>query len=161
MVSMWRKLGKLVLKAATHCQPPLDEAEALRCLESAWRYPPNLAPYGRGQRTATCYSPRAKYPVFTCTIRKWLIWNNNRWIFDDNGEIARLAKDAVLDIYTEAARATGNTRRTKTSKWAITSESLPRLSAMVELAKSEPGIPLRSEEAGLQRNATRYAQRYT
>ncbi|MBZ0096989.1 MAG: DUF5906 domain-containing protein [Sulfuricella sp.] len=135
---------ELVLEAAACCIPPLDEAEALRCLESAWRYPAgiNLTDTGNGQRLAARYGQDIRY---SHALRKWLLWDT-RWIFDDAGGIIVLAKDTARGIYIEAAQQTDDTRRAATAKHATASESLPRLTAMVELAKSEPGIPIRPDE---------------
>lgn len=33
----------------------------------------------------------------------WLVWDGRRWARDDNGAVARMAKDAVLTLYNEAA----------------------------------------------------------
>lgn len=136
---------RLVLEVAARCEPPLDEAEALRCLESAWRYPAgfNLTDTGNGQRLASRHGQDMRYSY---TLRKWLLWDGTRWIFDDLGSITRLAKDTARGIYSEAAQQTDDTRRAATVKHATASESLPRLTAMVELAKSEPGIPVHPDE---------------
>jgi len=135
---------ELVLEAAACCIPPLDEAEAMRCLESAWRYPAgiNLTDTGNGQRLAARYGQDIRY---SHALRVWLLWDT-RWIFDDAGGIIVLAKDTARGIYIEAAQQTDDARRAATAKHATASESLPRLTAMVELAKSEPGIPIRPDE---------------
>jgi len=51
-----------------------------------------------------------------------------------------MAKGAVADIYEEAARLTDSDKRGPLAKHAIKSEAASRLLAMVDLAKSEPGI---------------------
>jgi putative DNA primase/helicase len=56
------------------------------------------------------------------------------------------AKETARSIYAEAAAAADDTRRKALAKWAGQSEQRDRLAAMIELAKSEPGIPVRPNE---------------
>ncbi len=74
------------------------------------------------------------------------MWCGKRWVEDDTGEITRLAKATVRSIYTEAQRTDNDDRRRETVQWAIKSENEKRIKAMIELAQSEPGIPIRTEE---------------
>jgi putative DNA primase/helicase len=67
-------------------------------------------------------------------------------VIDDAGQVELLAKDTVKNIYAEAARETSESRRKELAKWALSSESRQRLSAMVALAQSEPGIPIKHDE---------------
>ncbi|MGO0122199.1 bifunctional DNA primase/polymerase [Desulfothermobacter acidiphilus] len=39
----WKEAKALVLAAAAACRPPFPEKEALKCLKSAWKYPPGTA----------------------------------------------------------------------------------------------------------------------
>ncbi|ACX52015.1 Bifunctional DNA primase/polymerase [Ammonifex degensii KC4] len=48
----WEEARALVLTAAAACRPPFPEREALKCLRSAWKYPPGTVrrvSEGRGQ----------------------------------------------------------------------------------------------------------------
>lgn len=76
----------------------------------------------------------------------WLIWDGIRWIFDKNGEIERRAKLVVRSIYAEAARRETKDERQELSKWALESESKRAIKAMVDLAKSESGMPISREQ---------------
>lgn len=73
---------------------------------------------------------------------KWLAWDGRRWAPDDTGEVARRAKDTVRAIYREAAAAVDEDARKAIGKWALRSEGENRIKAMIELARSEPGIPV-------------------
>lgn len=75
----------------------------------------------------------------------WLVWDDARWRADDNGETMRRAKDTVQAIYAEAARESDDTRRQQLAKWAASSESVNRLGAMIELARTEPGVHISVE----------------
>jgi len=75
--------------------------------------------------------------------RKWLVWDGTRWAIDDGAEIERLAKDTVRSIYREAAAEPDDSaRRIALAGWARTSESVARIKATIELARSEDGIPV-------------------
>jgi len=77
---------------------------------------------------------------------KWLIWDDRRWCIDDNGAIMRRAKETTMSIYQEAGRAQDENERKELAKWALRSEAVSRLKAMIELAESEPGIPVSPDE---------------
>ena len=98
--------------------------------------------------------------------KKWLSWDGKRWRHDDAGQSKALAKKTVLHMYHEAGAmllalkekygneiekddAEGDQtakimmRKIKaTLAWAHKSQSAPRINAILDLARSEPGIPL-------------------
>lgn len=134
---------RLILEYAARCAPPLDPEEALACLASAWRYEPqlHLTDLGNAQRFVVRHATNARYvPEF----KKWLTWDGSRWLFDEDGEAARLAKDTVLSIYTEAVEEKNDQRRAALGKWAAQSEGERRLKAIIELAKTESCVPTRA-----------------
>ena len=77
---------------------------------------------------------------------KWFIWDGSRWVEDETGEIERRAKRTVATIYAEAAGASSDGERKELGKWAFSSEAKKRIDAMIALAKSEPGIPIKHDE---------------
>lgn len=76
---------------------------------------------------------------------KWYLWNGVRWVEDTTEEIMRWAKRTVARMYEEAARLDDD-ERAKLVKWALASESKKRLTDMVALARSEPGIACSEKE---------------
>lgn len=138
----------LVLAVAAKCRPPLSEAEATKCLDSAWRYDSGdierLTDVGNAQRLVRLHRQYLRYiPEF----KKWLVWDGSRWMIDEDGEIMRRAKDAATTIYVEAKHAAEVGKQDKADKLAShasKSQSANRLKAMIELAQSEPGMPLRT-----------------
>ena len=82
---------------------------------------------------------------YCCKWKQWFVWNNSRWVPDDTGEVQRLAKATIESIHSEAG-GLANSAATELRKHALRSESETRLRAMVELAKTEPGIPVTAEE---------------
>lgn len=72
----------------------------------------------------------------------WLHFDDRRWVKDEVGEVMRRAKETVVAIYAEAAQSHDGEQRKALALHARRSESEARLKAMIELAKSEPGIPV-------------------
>jgi putative DNA primase/helicase len=72
----------------------------------------------------------------------WLFWDGQRWQQDKTGEVIRRAKDTVRSIYAEAAASEDESHRTRLAGWAKTSESAPRIRAMIELAQSESEVAI-------------------
>jgi putative DNA primase/helicase len=77
---------------------------------------------------------------------KWFCWDGRRWAIDDTGEVVRRATDTVREIYVEAATQDDSSDRDATALHARRSEHESRLRAMIVLARSEPGIPIRPED---------------
>ena len=77
---------------------------------------------------------------------KWLVWDGIHWCVDENGEVERRAKTTVRNLYEQASREMDDEWRQKLGKWAQASESRGRIAAMIDLAKSEPKIPVSPPE---------------
>jgi putative DNA primase/helicase len=96
---------------------------------------------------------------------KWLIWDSFRWRIDDSGTTMALAKRLIDDLFAWSAKqlaplvkeVSDPTDTTDTTEarlkalqrfqnWCLKSESAPRLNAMLDLARSEPGIPILPED---------------
>ncbi|MGV0975797.1 MAG: phage/plasmid primase, P4 family [Azonexus sp.] len=75
----------------------------------------------------------------------WLVWDGTRWNRDESGQAQRWAKHTVTRIYTAAGDAEDSDRK-GLAKWAMQSEARDRLSAMVDLARSEAGIAVRPDD---------------
>jgi putative DNA primase/helicase len=76
---------------------------------------------------------------------KWLVWDEKRWAVDETGELEQRAKETVLALLGEAAKITDHDKREKLFKYALRSQSAPRIKAMIELAKTEPSVPVLPE----------------
>jgi putative DNA primase/helicase len=77
---------------------------------------------------------------------RWFVWDGTRWIEDGVGDIMRRAKKIASRIYREARDAQSVDRRRAIRTWARMSESVARLNAMVDLAKTEWGIPVMPDQ---------------
>ncbi len=115
-----------------------------------------LTDLGNAERLAARFGYRLRY----CHLwGKWLQYDGRRWATDDTGEIHRLAATTARLLLDEArdlaqlAQAAEELERQRlidvveaTVKWAKRSEGVARINAMVELARSRLGIPVRPEE---------------
>ncbi|MDQ3696083.1 MAG: phage/plasmid primase, P4 family [Chloroflexota bacterium] len=77
---------------------------------------------------------------------KWLCWDDRRWMIDDTGEVARRAKRTVGSIYAKAGLLEDRDERKQLVKHALRSEAAARIEAMIKLASTEPGIPIRPDQ---------------
>lgn len=75
----------------------------------------------------------------------WLCWDGQRWASDETGQVMRYAKDSVVTMLNEAKALPDDDRRALI-KWQVQSEAEARLRAMLSLAETEPGIPVRTSE---------------
>ncbi len=140
----------LVLTAAVNSHPPFPEDEALKCLSSAWKYDAGriekLTDMGNARRLVNRLGEDVRYiPEF----KKWLLWNSSRWLMDEDGRIMRGAKNTATSIYTEARDASDagdDDMADKLASHASKTQCFNRLKAMLELAKTEPSIPVRTSE---------------
>lgn len=80
---------------------------------------------------------------------RWYVWDGTRWALDKTGAIDRLAKKVPLVIYQEALQASDE-MRPKIIKWGATSESAGKISAMIELARTEAGVAIEHEQLDAQ-----------
>jgi len=147
----WRLLGKgiaadeikvLVGEAARNCDPPFDEAEALKKVDRAVaKYShagesEHLTDMGNARRLAALHGEHIRY----CKALDWLVYDGTRWGMDDCSSLQGFAKQAVRSIYAEAARQDDEDRRKALAEHARKCESASRIQAMIQLLPSEPGI---------------------
>lgn len=76
----------------------------------------------------------------------WYVWDGRHWLRDDTAEVVRRAKQTVAGIYVAAGSVTSEEKRKDLGKHATRSEANQKLRAMVELARSEPDIPILPED---------------
>jgi putative DNA primase/helicase len=103
----------------------------------------NLTDVGNARRFVAQNGEKIQYCY---TTKRWYVWTGRRWRHDLTGAIERLAKKTVRGIYREAAQETDDRQRKRLGAWAKTSESRGRITAMVDLARSERGIPIEPDD---------------
>jgi putative DNA primase/helicase len=98
---------------------------------------------GNAKTLVDLHGPNIRYCYSSA---KWLVWNGKKWTEDNTGEINRLAKDTVLRIWSVVPRTRDDDERNRLGKHALRSQSDQRINAMINVAKSEPGIPVTVDE---------------
>ena len=147
----------------THCVPPLPDAEVESIAASVVRYPPAAtSTYGRrlvaadpdihntdmgnAKRLVVRHGQDLRYAY---QFRSWFAWTGTHWQQDDAGEVSRRAKDTVLAMYELASQLDDPDARAALAKHAATSESAPRVAAMIDLAQSELPVQPRQLDTDL------------
>jgi putative DNA primase/helicase len=127
------------------CHPPLSWREIVNIARSVGRYAPGSLPttdLGNAERLAG----RHGHDLVHVYGLGWHVWTGLIWERDETGQVERRAKETVRSIYEEAAQTADDEKRKTLATWAKQSESASRLGAMISLARSEPGIPLKADQ---------------
>jgi putative DNA primase/helicase len=111
----------------------------INALLATW-HPTDL---GNADRFALRNEERVRY---WAERRKWLVWDWTRWRLDESDAVMQLAGSTARAILNEASTIDEKRARDAMIGWARTSESAPRLRAMVELARSNSNLIVRSHE---------------
>lgn len=99
-----------------------------------------LTDTGNAQIFARIHAENVRYCYKS---RKWYFWNGSHFTEDDIGEIQRKAKETVQRLFQYATNIQDPDRREQFVKHALKSQSDHRIRAMINLAQSEPGIPIK------------------
>lgn len=83
---------------------------------------------------------------FCFAWNRWLTWDGKRWVKDETGAIVRYAKETAKSLYADAAVISDPKDLREFLRHALRSESDNRIKAMINLAQSEPGIPVKTDE---------------
>lgn len=83
---------------------------------------------------------------FCQTEKVWKIWNGKLWAKDETSHIERLAKFCILDMCQESAKLTDDAQRRALMKHALDSQSDRSIRAMINIARSEEGIPVLAKD---------------
>jgi putative DNA primase/helicase len=90
---------------------------------------------GNAQRFAAMFGADVHYAA---ELKRWLIWDGNRWKIDVGNQVQTWAKYAMLEFLWQA----GETYNKEMLHFAERSLNMPRLRHLLEAAQSEPGIPV-------------------
>lgn len=143
-----------------HLEHPVDFDVEWQCAQSLAKTPtdylgekeaeapsePVCRPFtdlGNAERFVRGHGEEVRY---CAEIKKWFIWNGNFWERDASGEIYRKAKKTVRGMLIEAAQIESEEVRKALVRHERRSENENRIKAMVNLAQSEPSIPIRLTE---------------
>lgn len=76
--------------------------------------------------------------------KRWLVWDEYRWMPDETGAIIQCAKETIRGIHAEVAELEEKGERRRLSKWAFMSEAHSRITSMVSGAQSD--LPVTPDE---------------
>ena len=97
---------------------------------------------GNAQRLCHIHGDRIRW----CSDIGWYSFNGKHWDRVDDNVVVGLAKDVPISMLQQAAATEKEGLRRKLAEWAIESEAASALRAMAALVKSEPGIPISTDD---------------
>lgn len=103
----------------------------------------HMTDLGNAQRFVELHGENVR---FCHAWNKWFTWDGVRWVKDETGAVVRMAKETALSMYGEAMGEEDDNRRRSLVSHALNSEGNKRIAAMLELARSEQGIPILPEQ---------------
>ena len=72
------------------------------------------------------------------TIKTWLVWDGTRWKHSDYAEVFKFALETVQSIKAEVESAEDFLDAQTLQKWSLTSQSEPKMRAMLNMASNHP-----------------------
>lgn len=138
-VSDWVGLGGTaeqlhdLFRASSPWQPPSEGAEPPRDDDRLLHF----TDVGNGQRLKRRHGPDVLYSEQRGGFH---LWDSRRFARDETAGIERLAKDTVRAMHAEADTLADEEARRAQIKWALKSESGPRLREMIAALRSEEGV---------------------
>lgn len=133
------------------CKPPLPAEEVERIASSIQRYDPQsndtlsrtLTDTGNADRFKRDWENRIRYVP---TWKKWLVWDESRWVKDAVNQVMELGKETAQRIYEEGVGQKDEKLRTSISKHSAKSQQAERIKAMINLATSIPSLVVPATE---------------
>lgn len=158
--AMRRKgLGEKAIEAGlmatndSQVSPPLPDFEVRQIAASIMRYPSSsdstavmqsMNDIGNAQRFEVMHQDKI---YFVHGWDTWILWQDSRWIKDNYGVLVLdSARLTVGSIFTEAAAQNSLDIMKLLSRHASTSNSLPRIKAMLEIASRTNSLCLAAQE---------------
>jgi putative DNA primase/helicase len=83
---------------------------------------------------------------FNHTSGKWLVWSGRHWAEDKDGEVNRAALSTVRARLSAAITAKDLAERKQRTKWALDSEAVWRIEAMLRSARNIRSLATRTEQ---------------
>jgi len=144
-------LNLTVAKALNRTEPATAPAQRPPAAAQQPPKPESYTDTGNGERFAAQHAHHLRY---LRQRRQWLVWQDGRWRPDTTGEAERAAKDVARSLLVEASQLEGEASK-DAAKWALQSQSEPRLRAQLSLAGSERAVVVSAEELDAARTYSR------
>ncbi len=111
--------------------------------ERSYRRSPNLTDVGNAERLVEHMAGDYLYVAPWAT---WITFDGQRWSIDTKATVVERAKEVARNLHVGALELADSSERKQTVKWAMQTEGVARVEAMVKLARSVPGIPIDPDE---------------
>lgn len=150
-----REIESMILRWNERNDPPMAEKEVVATVRSIYAKDEKRAGFEIGGIQFTDgWNAKRFITEFGENVRyiddwgKWLIWNSaeGRYLVDRKLWAVRLAKETVKKMLRDAANIEDDRDRKALVRHASRSDSSSKYRAMVDLARSEPGIPIGADE---------------
>jgi len=132
----------IIKTAAGNCEPPLEQDEAIRCLDSAWQYfPPSaISDLGNAERFVARCGASVRYIE---EKDRWLVWADHWWKANMRA-LFRMARGTIKSLRDEAMAEADPVRRKALFAHSRKSENPEGLGRMLEIAA--PEVTIREED---------------
>ena len=138
----------LLSENTQRCDPPLPEAEVKQIARYLQGTEAAQEPYTEMGNAKRFISQHGQDLRFVPLWKKWLAWDGTRWAVDDTYKVIPKAKEIVWNLPTELASIQEDDKRRAFLQHIAPSEGYRWIANIVELAKSEPGVPVSVERDG-------------
>ncbi len=108
--------------------------------EKKWEY--HFTDLGNAERLVNLYGQDLRYCY---PFKRWLVWDGKRWNGDNMGQLRKMCKDTIKQIYQEALKLDDFEARKALMEYALRCENVKRQRDMAEFTQSEDGIPILPE----------------
>lgn len=148
-ISFEAALQTCLVENRTRCNPPLAESEVRAHLKRSWQQadrfearvqqgdPFPLTESGDAEFFADCVGEQVR---FDHRRGRWLVFNDHYWAPQSDGEVHRLALEAIRARQAAALKIPDTDVRQRHNKWAMAGESRKRQVNMLALAQNFPPL---------------------
>ena len=104
--------------------------------------PPSTNDLGNARRLVRQHGHDLRY----FPRKLWYLWDGSRWRADETGLIYTRGKASAESLYFAARAEADEAKHNAELRWAARSQAAYSIKNAIELAQSEPGIPVRADE---------------
>lgn len=102
-----------------------------------------LTDAGNGEAVSAMWKHMTRYCY---EYKAWMVYKDGRWMLDTAGVMRHLAVKTMRRLYIDTADVSDPDEKKRKAKWYAGSESDKRITAMLNLAASQPGMTIQAEQ---------------
>lgn len=143
-----REIAEAEARRIAEPEQQASQDATLHVLDDARPEPADVDRYdlndlGAAERFVAAHGARLRY---VHPWQRWLVYDGAHWRPDDSGEPERLHKELLHDVQAAAVNVRDEKRRNAILRYALASGSAGHVRSVLELARSEAGIPVQPDE---------------